>query len=100
MNRTICRTLSVMVIGTAAALAFADTESFDQVHPGALPSGWECGVTGRGSPHWAVVIDSSAPSLPHVLKQTGSGTCPWCVKRAVTIADAFVVVKFRPLAGR
>ena len=65
MNRTICRILSVMVIGTAAALAFADTESFDQVRPGALPPGWACGVTGRGSPHWAVEIDSSAPSKPN-----------------------------------
>jgi len=41
MNRTICRILSVIVIGTAAALAFADT-------------------------------------------------FPWCVKKAVSIADGFV----------
>jgi len=100
MNRTICRILSVLVIGTAAALAFADTESFDQVRPGALPPGWECDVTGRGSPHWAVEIDSSAPSKPNVLKQTGSGTFPWCVKKAVSIADGFAEVKFKPLAGR
>ena len=88
-----------MMIGTAAALAFADTESFDQARPGALPA-WECGVTGRGSPHWAVEIDSSAPSKPNVLKQTGSGTFPWCVKKAVSIADGFVEVKFKPLSGR
>src|SRR6266513_6457730 len=100
MNRNICRILSVMVIGTAAALAFADTESFDQVRPGALPPGWECGVTGRGSPHWAVEADSSAPSQPNVLKQTGSGTFPWCVRKAVSIADGFVEVKFNPLSGR
>src|SRR5947208_8515207 len=100
MNRNICRILSVMVIGTAAALAFADTESFDQVRPGALPPGWECGVTGRGSPHWAVEADSSAPSQPNVLKQTGSGTFPWCVRKAVSIADGFVEVKFKPLSGR
>ncbi len=100
MNRTIGRILSVMLIGTAAAPAFADTESFDQVRPGALPPGWECGVTGRGSPHWAVEIDSSAPSQPNVLKQAGSGTFPWCVKKAVSIADGFVEVKFKPLAGR
>jgi hypothetical protein len=48
----------------------------------------------------AVEIDSSAPSKPNVLKQTGSGTFPWCVKRAVSIADGFVEVKFKPLAGR
>jgi hypothetical protein len=49
MNRTICRMLLVSVIGMAAALAFADTESFDQARPGTLPPGWECGVTGRAS---------------------------------------------------
>ncbi len=100
MNRTIRRILSVIVIGTAAAVAFAGTESFDQIRPGALPPGWECGVTGRGSPHWAVEADSSAPSQPNVLKQTGSGTFPWCVRKAVSIADGFVEVMFKPLSGR
>src|SRR5947209_9758924 len=100
MNRTIRRILVVIVIGTAAAVAVADTESFDQIRPGALPTGWECGVTGRGSPHWAVEADSSAPSRPNVLKQTGSGTFPWCVRKAVSIADGFVEVMFKPLSGK
>ena len=100
MNRTIRRILSVIVIGTAAAAGFAGTESFDQIRPGALPPGWECGVTGRGSPHWAVEADSSAPSQPNVLNQTGSGTFPWCVRKAVSIADGFLEVMFKPLSGR
>jgi len=64
MNRNNLSNTSLIVIGTAEALAFADTESFDQARPGALPARWECRVTGRGSPHWAVEIDSSAPSNP------------------------------------
>jgi hypothetical protein len=37
---------------------------------------------------------------PNVLKQSGSGTFPWCVKQSVRITDGFVEVKFKPLAGR
>jgi len=35
-----------------------------------------------------------------VLKQSGSGTFPWCVKNGVAIADGFAEVKFKPVAGR
>src|SRR5436190_22516863 len=100
MNRTIRRILSVIVIGTAAAVAFAGTESFDQIRPGALPPGGECGVTGRGAPHWAVEADSSAPSQPNGLKQTGSGTFPGCVAKAGAIAEGFVEVKVEAVSGR
>ena len=55
---------------------------------------------GDGSPTWKVEADTSAPSKPNVLKQLGSGTFPWCVKQSVRIADGFVEVKFKPLAGR
>ncbi|MGZ5841806.1 MAG: hypothetical protein ACXWJ8_07700, partial [Xanthobacteraceae bacterium] len=57
-------------------------------------------MTGDGSPTWKVEADTSAPSKPNVLKQLGSGTFPWCVKQSVRIADGFVEVKFKPLAGR
>jgi hypothetical protein len=42
----------------------------------------------------------SAPSKPNVLKQSGTGTFPWCVKHSAQITDGFVEVKFKPLAGR
>jgi hypothetical protein len=32
--------------------AHAQTENFDKVAAKALPAGWKCGVTGRGSPRW------------------------------------------------
>ena len=77
----------------------ADTESFDQAKPGALPAGWISGVTGFGTPHWAVVADPGAPSPPNVLKQSGSGTYPWAVNKAASLRDGFVETRFMPVSG-
>ena len=57
-------------------------------------------MTGTGSPRWAVEADPSALSAPNVLKQSGSGTFPWCVKGGTSLADGFVEVKFKPESGR
>ena len=78
----------------------AETFSFDNDAPGALPKGWRQGVTGRGSPRWTVEPDASAPSRPNVLRQSGSGTFPWCVRPEATLSDGYVEVKFKPLSGR
>jgi 3-keto-disaccharide hydrolase len=78
----------------------ADTVGFDREKVGALPAGWIAGVTGRGSPQWAVIADPEAPSAPHVLQQSGGGTFPWCVKKDTSLADGFVEVKFKPISGR
>lgn len=88
------------ILCIAATAALGETEDFDHISPGPVPPGWTCGVTGRGSPVWKVELDPSAPSKPNVLKQSGSGTFPWCVMRTVSIADGFVEVKFKPLSGR
>jgi hypothetical protein len=79
--------------------AMAETINFDNDKTGGLPAGWKCGVTGRGSPRWVVEADATAPSKPNVLKQTGRGTFPWCVKDGVSMKDGFVEVKFKPIAG-
>ena len=92
-------TLSIAMMLTATA-ASAVEENFDALKPGMLPDDWTCGVTGKGSPVWKVETDTSAPSKPNVLKQSGSGTFPWCVKQSARITDGFVEVKFKPLAGR
>lgn len=81
-------------------LAHAETENFDLGSIGALPPGWEAGVTGKGSPKWALTVDNTAPSGKTVLQQSGEGTFPWCVKKAVAVADGFVEVKFKPIGGR
>jgi hypothetical protein len=57
------------------------------------------GVTGRGTPRWTVESDASAPSKPNVLKQSGAGTFPWCVRHRTSIEDGFVEVKLKALAG-
>jgi len=90
--------LSIAMLTSTAALG-AD-EKFDTAAPGTLPADWICGATGGGSPVWKVEADASAPSKPNVLKQSGKGTFPWCVKQSAQITDGFVVVKFKPLAGR
>ena len=84
----------------SASAAFAGAENFDSVKSGTLPEGWTCGVTGKGSPIWKVEADATAPSQPNVLKQSGSGTFPWCVNQSARITDGFVEVKFKPIAGR
>jgi WD40 repeat protein len=81
------------------AVSFAETEAFDGITTDELPDGWIAGVTGKGSPKWSVVQDSSAPSKPNVLKQSGHGTFPWCVKKEASLADGFVEVKFKPISG-
>lgn len=91
------------MIGVAAAAAAAvsggQTLRFDADTPGAAPSGWTCGVTGRGSPRWTVEPDASAAGH-HVLLQSGSGTFPWCVRDGSALADGFVQARFVPLSGR
>lgn len=78
----------------------AETINFDNDKTGGLPASWKSGVTGKGSPRWTVEADASAPSKPHVLKQSGRGTFPWCVKDGVSLKDGFVEVKFKPLSGK
>jgi alanine dehydrogenase len=94
-------TLQTFALAGATTLsAHAQTEGFDAVKPGALPPGWECGVTGKGTPRWTVEGEAGAPSGPNVLRQTGSGTFPWCVRTGISLADGFVEVKFKPEGGR
>ena len=97
--------ISTFALVAAMTTTHAETLSFDRDAIGALPAGWRAGVTGRGSPgrgspKWSVVADASAPSRPNVLKQSGSGTFPWCVKPDASLADGRVEVKFKPLSGR
>ncbi len=87
-------------LAALAMTANAEVVTFDRDAVGAPPSGWTAGVTGRGSARWTVEADSTAPSAPNVLRQSGSGSFPWCVRKDVSIENGFVEVKFKSLAGR
>ena len=93
------QTILTIVMSFSTVTAVAETIGFDQDNAGALPAGWVCGVTGKGSPKWTVELDTTAPSKPNVLKQSGSGTFPWCARKGISLADGFVEVKFKPMQG-
>ena len=91
--------MAALTVLTAQASS-AQTENFDASQAGALPPGWQAGVTGRGSARWAVRQDASAPSAPHVLQQSGVGAFPWIVRSGTAVENGFVEVKFKSLAGK
>ena len=90
------------VIGVAAAAlaatAPAQTIDFAADAVGAPPSGWTCGVTGKGTAKWAVSPDPEVKG--NVLMQSGSGTFPWCVMSRVAVTDGSVETTFKPISGR
>src|SRR3954467_7195253 len=96
MKKTMVAMGGLLVAGSS----MAQTLNFDTDTPGTLPAAWEQGVTGRGTPRWAVRQDPSAPSAPNVLQQHGTGTFPWCVLRGSSVENGFIEVKFKPLEGR
>ncbi|MBI3827908.1 MAG: hypothetical protein HY291_00220 [Planctomycetes bacterium] len=90
----------VCVVLLLPGIARAETANFDKDKTGAAPEGWQAGVTGKGEPKWTVEADDSAPSKPNVLKQSGEGTYPYCVKKDTALEDGFVEVKFKSVAGK
>lgn len=87
--------LSVTSMQNAAAMS----ANFDSDVIGTAPVGWTCGVTGGGTSKWTVEGDVTATGTRKVLKQSGVGSYPWCVKKDASIADGFVEVKFKPVSG-
>jgi hypothetical protein len=92
--------MTTLAASLLTSAALGETINFDKDKAGEVPPGWVAGVTGKGNPKWAVVEDGSAPSKPNVLKQSGEGTYPWCVKKDVSLKDGFVEVKFKPITGK
>jgi hypothetical protein len=88
-------------------IASAETVNFDNEKRGSLPTGWEAGITDnkwsqlffKSTPKWSIEADGTAPSKPNVLKQSGKGTFPWCVKKDAKLTDGFVEVKFKSISG-
>ena len=90
----------VLLFSLVAAVAQAATINFDDATPGQPPPGWTPTNTGKGTPHWTVEKDETAPSKPNVLKQSGEATFPVCIRNGASIKDGFVEVKFKPVSGK
>lgn len=94
-----CLTL-IFASGLTAIAVTAATDTFDDASPGALPDTWAGTQTGVGRAKWTIEKDASAPSQPHVLKQSGEATYAICYKKDARIKDGFVEVKFKPISGK
>ncbi len=90
--------------GLLAGAAHAATDNFDDAKPGPLPAHWDgkwTGTqTGDGTAKWSIEKDDTAPSKPHVLKQSGEAEYPVAFKNDTALKDGFVEVKFKPVAGK
>ena len=96
MNATRIASLLMMV----SLPVGAEKVNFDQDAVGSLPGDWVAGVTGRGESKWIVEADPTAPSAPNVLRQSGVGAFPWCIKKGTALADGVLEVKFKPISGK
>lgn len=92
-------TLLVAAIG-AASMVQPQIVNFDDAKPGETPIGWTAAITGSGESKWTVEKDATAPSAPNVLKQSGQGTFPICLRNDSMLKDGFVEVKFKAIAGK
>ena len=90
----------VFMTSLTTGIALADTVNFDDLKTGASPPSWTATKTGKGDAKWEIVADSSAPSKPNVLKQSGEATYPVCFKDDTSLKDGFVEVKFKPVSGK
>ena len=93
------RSVLCVAVWCLSASAMADATDFSADVAGQPPAGWTCGATGRGQPRWTVETDPGAPG-GKVLRQSGSATFPWCVRRDATLTDGWVEARFKPLSGR
>lgn len=80
-------------------IAMAESLNFDDSAVGKPPDGWTLTMTGKGQPKWTVEAESTAPSKPNVLKQSGRATFPVAIKAGASIRDGFVEVKFKAVSG-
>ena len=79
--------------------------NFDSDQPGTIPKSFTTALTGRGVPGtWATLKDSTAPSKPNVLAQTGMDSTnyrfPVCVYNGLTASDVDISVRFKPVKGK
>ena len=87
MNKLLDKLMGKLALACMLALlmggnAMAETLNFDNTAAGTSPDGWTLTMTGKGQPKWTVEAESTAPSKPNVLKQSGRATFPLAIKLA------------------
>ncbi len=96
--------MKLIALLALAVTAHAATENFDDTKPGPLSTTWDgkwTGTqTGEGTAKWSIEKDDTAPSKPHVLKQSGEAQYPVAFKNDTLLKDGFVEVKFKPVSGK
>src|SRR5215472_16377145 len=90
---------AILAAGALAAAA-PQTINFDDLQPGAAPTGWTATQTGSGHAKWTIEKDDTAPSKPNVLKQSGQATYPVCLKDETNLKDGYVSFQFKPISGK
>lgn len=78
--------------------------NFDSGPVGRVPAGWTFAASNRGAAaRWEIRKDQSAPTQPYVLAQvsnTAGGHCPLAIYNGLTLHDADVSVRIKPVPGR
>ena len=88
------------VFSITVMTAFAAGDDFDKAKAGSPPPGWTSTDTGGGNPKWTVEKDHTAPSKPHVLKQSGEAKYCLAVKNDTNVRDGSAEVKFKLISGK
>ena len=77
---------------------------FDTGPVGRVPTGWTFAVTNRGAAQrWEIRKDQTAPTQPYVLAEvshTAGEHCPLAIYDGLTLHDADVSVRIKPVSGR
>lgn len=100
MNRILILMGSLCITSIFGAQTQIINIKFDDAPAAAPPPGWIATLTGKGAPKWTVERDATAPSQPHVLKQSGAATFPLCLAEGTSIKNGFVEVKFKAVSGK
>jgi hypothetical protein len=89
----------------AALTASGQTVDFNRDKAGEPPKGFSTSLTGQGKVGiWVVTVDSTSPNHGNVLAQTDADATgyrfPLCINDGVTVKDADISVKFKPVSGK
>jgi hypothetical protein len=93
--------IPLLLTSLIGSISFGASFNFDADTVGTTPPDWSSGFYGpKGSPIWKVEKDTSAPTPPGVLKQTGHATYSWFVHKDTTIKNGSVSASFKIISGK